>query len=181
MNTQQLVFIAVIALHLGACSSVSDKPADAGQAAVVETRDPANTNAVTGGVESGQTTPALPISMPGLDAPAQKILYFDFDRSDIRADQRAIVDAHARYLLAHPELKVRLEGHADERGSREYNLALGERRAQAVYRYFSITGIAPSRMTTLSYGEEYPITTDHNEASWRQNRRVEITYLSGGF
>ncbi len=177
---QRLFLISVLALPLGACSSIGGKPADADQAATVETRDAANSNVITGGIDTARTAPEMPVNLAGLDTPMQKILYFDFDRSDIRADQRALVESHARYLLAHPMLKVRLEGHADERGSREYNLALGERRAQAVYRYFSISGIAAARMTTLSYGEEYPLASGHNENAWSQNRRVEIIYLGGG-
>ncbi len=170
------LLLASLALHLGACSSVSDKPSDATQTPTAME----STNNATSGVGDGQTAPSLPINAAGLDAPAQKVLYFDFDRSDIRADQRAVIDAHMRYLQAHPEMKVRLEGHADERGSREYNLALGERRAQAVQRYLSIAGIAASRMTLLSYGEEHPLEAGHSESSWGLNRRVEIVYLGEG-
>lgn len=179
MNIKQVLALTLIALQLGGCSSMGGKPSDADQTAVVETRDPAN-DVVTGGVGTVDKAPEMPVNIVGLDAPMEKVLYFDFDRSDIRADQRAVIDTHVRYLLTRPGLQVRLEGHADERGSREYNLALGERRAQAVHRYFNINGIATSRMTTLSYGEEYPVNSGHNESAWGQNRRVEIVYLSGG-
>ncbi len=178
MSIRYLFILSLAVLQLSACSTPGTS-SKVEQPATVETRD-TDANAVTGGVGQVQPAPALPISMPGLGAPTQKILYFDFDRSDIRADQRAVAEAHVRYLLAHPDLHIRLEGHADERGSREYNLALGERRAQAVHRYFSISGILSDRMNTLSYGEEYPLDPRQSEAAWNKNRRVEIVYLGGG-
>ncbi|OUD15478.1 peptidoglycan-associated lipoprotein Pal [Thioflexithrix psekupsensis] len=108
--------------------------------------------------------------------PVERLIYFDFDRSDIRADSEAVLQAHAAYLGANPNVVVRLEGHADERGSREYNLALGERRANAAKRTLGIFGVPDNRMTTLSYGEEMPLDTGSNEGSWQRNRRVEIVY-----
>lgn len=110
-----------------------------------------------------------------VDAPGERVVYFDYDKSDIRADARAVLEAHAAYLQGHP-FTIRLEGHADERGSREYNLALGERRAESVKRALGIMGVTESLMNTLSYGEERPIDPGHNETSWQINRRVEIIY-----
>ncbi|MEY3219445.1 MAG: peptidoglycan-associated lipoprotein Pal [Pseudomonadota bacterium] len=109
--------------------------------------------------------------------PADRVVYFDFDISDVRADQRQILDTNAAYLAKNQQVKIRLEGHADERGSREYNLALGERRAQAVKRYLGLSGVQETQMSTLSYGEEKPVAEGHDEASWQRNRRVEIIYL----
>lgn len=109
--------------------------------------------------------------------PQHRIVYFDFDVGDVRQDQRQILDVNAEYLKKNQQLKVRLEGHADERGSREYNLALGERRAQSVKRYLSMMGVQESQMNTLSYGEEKPVSEGHDESSWQRNRRVEIIYL----
>jgi peptidoglycan-associated lipoprotein len=108
--------------------------------------------------------------------PVERIIYFDFDSSQLRPDAEALLQAHAAYLGGNPGMIVRLEGHADERGSREYNLALGERRANAAKRMLVILGVAESQMTTLSYGEEMPLSFGHNEGSWQQNRRVEIVY-----
>lgn len=107
--------------------------------------------------------------------PAERVVYFDYDKSDVRNDARAVLEAHAAYLQSHP-VSIRLEGHADERGSREYNLALGERRAESVKRALVIMGVTESLMNTLSYGEEHPIDPGHNETSWQINRRVEIIY-----
>jgi peptidoglycan-associated lipoprotein len=109
--------------------------------------------------------------------PQHRVVYFDFDVGDVRQDQRQILDANAAYLAKNQQLKVRLEGHADERGSREYNLALGERRAQSVKRYLGMMGVQEIQINTLSYGEEKPISEGHDESSWQRNRRVEIIYL----
>ena len=107
---------------------------------------------------------------------AQKRVHFAFDSSTIDDEARAIIEAHSAHLVANPQLKVMLEGNCDERGTREYNLALGERRAQAVERMMKVLGVAGSRIKTVSYGEEKPLCPEHNESCWRQNRRAEIGY-----
>ncbi|OGI39996.1 MAG: peptidoglycan-associated lipoprotein, partial [Candidatus Muproteobacteria bacterium RBG_16_62_13] len=106
----------------------------------------------------------------------RKRVHFAFDSSTIDDESRAIIEAHAAHLNANPALKVKLEGHCDERGTREYNLALGERRAKAVERLMRVMGVAANRMTTTTYGEEKPLDPEHNESAWRLNRRVEIIY-----
>jgi peptidoglycan-associated lipoprotein len=103
-------------------------------------------------------------------------VYFAYDSSAVDEENRAIVEAHAAYLAANKNIKVVFEGHADERGSREYNLALGERRAQAVERMVRVLGLSADRIKTVSYGEEKPVAMDHNDAAWALNRRVEIIY-----
>lgn len=110
------------------------------------------------------------------DLLSQRRVHFAFDSSAIDAEGRAIVEAHAAHLVANPQIKVTLEGSCDERGTREYNLALGERRAQAVERLMKVLGVAGSRIKTVSYGEEKPLCQEHNESCWRQNRRAEIAY-----
>ena len=110
---------------------------------------------------------------------AEKI-FFDFDRSEIRADARDVLARKADVLNQFPEIAIRIEGHADERGTVEYNLALGERRAQAAKDYLVNAGIDPSRISTISYGEERPAVDESNEAAWSQNRRDEFVVTSGG-
>jgi len=105
-----------------------------------------------------------------------RIIYFDYDSSDIRSEYRPAIEAHAGYLAANSGVIVTLEGHADERGSREYNLALGERRAQSVKRQLVLLGASAGQIRLVSYGEERPAVDGHDEASWQQNRRVEILY-----
>lgn len=107
---------------------------------------------------------------------AKRRVYFAFDSSQLDDENRKIVEAHARNLVANPNLKVHLEGNCDERGTREYNLALGERRAQAVERVLKLLGVASNRVTMVSYGEEKPLDAGHSEAAWAKNRRVEIVY-----
>ncbi len=118
----------------------------------------------------------LPAKDSKADLLAKKRVHFAFDSSTIDDESRAIIEAHAAHLNANPQLKVKLEGHCDERGTREYNLALGERRAKAVERLMRVMGVAANRMTTTTYGEEKPIDPEHNESAWRLNRRVEIIY-----
>ncbi|MEJ2723521.1 MAG: peptidoglycan-associated lipoprotein Pal [Deltaproteobacteria bacterium] len=101
-------------------------------------------------------------------------IYFDFDKSELKPPARAILDNKASWLRENGRYKVRIEGHCDERGTNEYNLALGERRANAAFKYLNALGISTDRMTTISYGEERPVCTEHNEACWSKNRRDEF-------
>jgi peptidoglycan-associated lipoprotein len=105
-----------------------------------------------------------------------RLVYFDFDSSEIRPDARPVIEANARYLAANPAITTTLEGHTDERGTREYNIGLGERRAEAVRRAMSVYGVAAGQMRTISYGEERPADPGHTEESYAKNRRVEIVY-----
>jgi peptidoglycan-associated lipoprotein len=104
------------------------------------------------------------------------VVYFEFDRSEIRADFNDMLAAHGRYLASNPNAHVRLEGHADERGSREYNVGLGERRALAVRQILLLQGATSSQVSTVSYGEERPAVFGSDEESYGLNRRVEIVY-----
>ncbi|GHD45973.1 peptidoglycan-associated lipoprotein [Marinobacter persicus] len=102
--------------------------------------------------------------------------YFDFDTSEIKPEARDVLVAHARYLADNPRVQVRAEGHADERGSKEYNLALGERRAKAVERFLIVNGASRGQIETISYGEEKPAVRGSGEEAWAQNRRVELKF-----
>ena len=107
---------------------------------------------------------------------AGTIVYFDYDRAEIKPEFVPIVTAHAKYLNGGVERKVRLEGHSDERGSREYNIGLGERRAQAVRRALMLQGVTEAQITTVSYGEERPAVQGSDETVYSKNRRVELVY-----
>jgi len=111
-----------------------------------------------------------------LESPLETLVYFDFDKSSIRADFTAMLDAHAAYLVAMPNAMVVLEGHADERGTREYNLALGERRAKQVATYLLVKGVSGAQIDTVSLGEEKPLAIGKSESEYSQNRRVELVY-----
>ncbi len=108
----------------------------------------------------------------------QTVFYFDFDKSVVKQDGFSDLEAHARFLAQNPSASVRLEGHADERGTREYNIALGERRAKAVERLLIVNGAAANQIETISYGEEKPAVVGHDEGSLAQNRRVELKYVA---
>ena len=109
---------------------------------------------------------------------SKRVIYFDFDKSEIRAEYRPIVAAHAAYVSAHGSARVTLEGHADERGTREYNLGLAERRSNSVSGLLSAAGAMGSQLDSVSYGEERPVCRVSDDSCWSQNRRVEIVYTA---
>jgi peptidoglycan-associated lipoprotein len=138
--------------------------------------------AATMAAPAAATTEApAPAQISPLDDPnsvlAQRVIYFDFDKSNIRSEFLDTLTAHAKYLIANPEQKVRIEGYTDERGTVEYNIALGDRRAQAVRRFLLFQGVAPDQLTTVSYGEAHPADSGHNEDAWAKNRRAVLVYL----
>lgn len=104
------------------------------------------------------------------------VVYFEFDRSEIQPQFNDMLAAHGQFLANNPQTRVRLEGHADERGTREYNIGLGERRAQAVRRILMLQGASADQISTVSYGEERPAVEGSDEEAYRLNRRVEIVY-----
>ncbi|PPD00246.1 MAG: peptidoglycan-associated lipoprotein [Methylotenera sp.] len=107
---------------------------------------------------------------------SKRSIYFDFDQYVVKPAYRAIVEAHAKYLVSHPEASIRIEGNADDRGSREYNLSLGQKRAVAVKQAANALGVPNKQIETISYGEEKPKATGEDEASWAENRRADIVY-----
>jgi peptidoglycan-associated lipoprotein len=107
----------------------------------------------------------------------RKVIYFDFDKSEIRPEFADIVTQNAQNLTSHPNLKLKLEGNTDERGTREYNIGLGERRAQAVRRALMLQGVAETQLSTVSFGAERPAAEGDDESAWSKNRRVELVYL----
>jgi peptidoglycan-associated lipoprotein len=113
----------------------------------------------------------------GAAASGRQIIYFDFDKSEIKPEFADIVRSNAQNLSGHPNLKMKLEGNTDERGTREYNIGLGERRAQAVRRALMLQGVSETQITTVSFGAERPAAEGDDEAAWAQNRRVELVYL----
>ncbi len=114
-------------------------------------------------------------SMSGTES-LQGLFYFDYDQAIVKRAGHSELNKHAQYLSANRSERVRIEGHADERGTREYNLALGERRANSVKAYLQAQGVMASQMEVISYGEEKPVSDSHTESGWAMNRRVEIVY-----
>lgn len=137
------------------------------------------TGTTTGGVSSqgmtnGQTSGSQMGSQVGI--PDVRTIYFDFDKDTIRPEFESVLNAHAEYLRSNPNTTVILQGHGDERGTREYNLGLGERRAQSVESYLTVQGVSPSQLEIVSYGEERPAVQGHSEQAYAQNRRVVFDY-----
>ena len=126
--------------------------------------------------DSGQTLTTTDNTLDLDDPLGTRVIYFEFDSNALTPEAQRIVEAHAEYLARNPGMAVVLEGHADERGTREYNLALGERRANAVADLFQMMGVMSDAVRSISYGEERPVAMEHDESAWSLNRRVEILY-----
>jgi peptidoglycan-associated lipoprotein len=172
-----IVSLSLVAL-LGACAT-KEQPAQvadtkpAPTAATTTTAPPPTTTAST-------TTPVPAQRLDPLKDPAnplsKRVIYFDYDKDSVKPEYQALVQAHANYLVQNRNRKIRLEGHADERGSREYNMALGQRRSDAVRKAVGVLGVGSERIETVSFGEDKPKVNGHDESAWAQNRRVEIVY-----
>lgn len=169
----RLVLVLLLTLSVFGCSSTEEKTDEA----AVEDRGGAGQGSDTQayGAGEGQTSGLNPLDDPNSPL-SKRIIYFEYDSSEIQAQYRSTVEAHAAYLAANPSVIITLEGHADERGSREYNLALGERRAETVKSQMTVLGASTGQIRTVSYGEERPAIDAHDESAWGQNRRVEILY-----
>ena len=173
VQMKNLVSISVLLASVALLAGCPTKPQ------VVPDTPPKSTADNTAGVENadalaGDSTASMG---PSGELLSKRIVYFDFDKTEIRADSQSVVAAHAAYLAKNPNQKVRLEGHADERGSREYNIGLGERRGQAVRSALKLQGVAEAQLSTVSYGEERPAAAGSDEQAYALNRRVEIVYL----
>jgi peptidoglycan-associated lipoprotein len=168
----RLTFALMIVLALGACKSAPEAQPEA--APTPPAPPPADT--------SGAPDPRDYTDARNFDNPesllSKRVIYFDFDKSTVRPEFRGIIAAHAAYMAAHTSARVTLEGHADERGTREYNLGLGERRGNAVSGLASAQGGRGDQLTVVSYGEERPTCRVSDEDCWSKNRRVEIVYTS---
>lgn len=177
MRWMPMLIIAASSLWLAGCPKKPTTVPESPPAATAP-QDGAAT-----GISEGQLGQARELPGAGAGAGAAagptgtaSVIYFDFDRSDIRPEFAGVISAHAKHLAAFGAARVRLEGHTDERGSREYNIALGERRAQAVRRALLLQGGADGQLTTVSYGEERPAAEGSDEDAYAKNRRVEIVY-----
>ncbi|MCZ8164234.1 peptidoglycan-associated lipoprotein Pal [Silanimonas sp.] len=165
-NTTRVLLVAAIAVGLAACTKKTVPEAPAAQPAQPTTQ---------AAVDDGKYGPE------DLDTDAclkQRTVYFDFDQDAVKPEFQAIMACHAKYLQDRPESRITLEGNADERGSREYNLGLGERRGNAVSGALQAAGGSAGQLTVVSYGEERPVDTASTEEAWAKNRRVEIVYTA---
>jgi peptidoglycan-associated lipoprotein len=175
----KITLAIVPALFLIACGTSGEVKDEGAAGAAASTETSATTTGIDG-VADGQRDGTPGFEGDPLDDPnafvSKRVVYFDFDRSEVKDNFRAIVAAHGKYLASRPDSKVTIEGHADERGTREYNIALGERRIAAVTRILTLQGASSAQVDSISYGEERPAALGHDENAWSLNRRAEFIY-----
>ena len=183
---KSIALLVLPVVMLFGCQSTPDKSADQKAPEVSKPKtDPSATTKPDAGAGAGSATPIDTSKGAKADAGTDKsaapgnlknTVYFDFDRFDIKPEFREAVLAHAAYLSKNPGATVKIEGHCDERGTREYNIALGDRRATAVRQLLKLQGVADKQIATISFGEERPVALGHDEDSWWQNRRAVFAY-----
>ncbi|MFK7861052.1 MAG: peptidoglycan-associated lipoprotein Pal [Granulosicoccus sp.] len=171
MTRIQLVATVGLGLALSACGS--NPPRDEGIVDTTEQRRAVVQPVTIDGLQDG--TLIDPNSIAGR-APLERVIYFDYDQAELRPEFLDIVAQHGRFMAENPDARVRLEGHTDERGTREYNIALGEERAKTISRMLQLQGVSSSQLRTVSYGEELPVDEAHNSDAWAKNRRVNVIY-----
>ncbi len=171
-NYSKLLLVSSLLLGLAACTGTGEKKESTDP--VIEDRS-GDADAASSALPHGGAFQGDPLDDPAGEL-VNRIVYFDYDQSEISDEARGIITAHAAYLASRPGMRVILEGHTDERGSREYNIGLGERRSQAVRRLMLFQGVTDDQIETVSFGEERPAAEGSDEHAWSQNRRVEILY-----
>jgi peptidoglycan-associated lipoprotein len=175
MNKILGVLLVAAVLSVAGCRSKPVQPDASAGAGTQQGADTSGADSSAAGI--GDTGEGTEVPGPQEGLLAKRVIYFDFDSSEIRGAGTEIVAAHARHVAGSQGLRVRLEGHTDERGSREYNIGLGERRAQTVRRALMLQGVAEGQITTVSYGEERPVAERSDEGAYSQNRRVELVQV----
>jgi len=190
---RQTLVIALVAAVAAGCASqqTSEEASPATPQATVSTQPapgaPASSTEQPGAMQSGSqpmastgsSAAAAGSQSSGAMAPsADRSIYYDFDKSIVKDEFKSLIESHGGYLSGHPGAKVTIEGNCDERGSREYNLALGQRRADSVKAKLKLLGVGDAQIETVSWGKEKPKAKGHNETAWAQNRRSDIVYTS---
>lgn len=160
------LMLVLSALAIDACSTHTK---DSNDQSAVRT---ANSGYESSNISSSEQTARLQMQ----ELKYNNIIYFDLDKYDIRSDFAQILDAHASFLRSKPSYKITIEGHTDERGTPEYNIALGERRANAVQMYLQDKGVSSDQISIISYGKEKPVVLGYDEATWSKNRRAVLVY-----
>jgi len=181
---QKLFVGAFLVALLTACSSTPEKPAPVEEANPQSSAPSGSTGATTGGVPGGGVSGSATGSASGAANPlrdpnnilSKRSVYFDYDSDAIKDQYRGLVEAHARYLQANRNARITIQGNTDERGSREYNIALGQRRADAVRKLMRVLGAQDSQIETVSFGSEKPKNPGHDESAWAENRRADVVY-----
>lgn len=181
----KIVWIALVAMSLSACgttketqATVEDHTASKPIATTPKTGD-AQTSAIDGPGVAGSSTDGAYSGDPRKDPASplsKRSVFFDFDRFEVKDEYRPMLEAHAGYLVSKRDARVTLQGNADERGSREYNLALGQKRAEAVRKALAVLGVSDAQMEAVSFGEEKPRSEATTEEAYAENRRTDVVY-----
>ena len=179
MSVRNLVRLATMTALIGALAACGEKPKPVVMPQAAETQTPQEEPKSNPTPVEQRTIGILPGSQQDFVVNVGDRVYFDTDQSTLRLDAKGVLDSQASWLVRYPQVKVRIEGNADERGTREYNFALGARRAEAVSSYLISHGVVPTRITTISYGKENPIDTGTGEDSWAKNRNAHTAITSG--
>jgi len=199
MRLSKIIIVCMLAGFLAGCQTTAKKqpvakeekpaavtlitPAETPKEAPKETEKGKATSEEIAKAIKGEPIPAEKIPSRDFKSPAEiseelarifQNIHFDFDKYDIRPDARPILNAIGKYLLENPGVEVLIEGHCDERGTREYNLVLGEQRALSTRRFLVSLGVSPARLHTVSYGKDKPLDPGHDEEAWAKNRRAEF-------
>lgn len=179
---RNFVLVAILAAALVGCSTTPTTEAPIEDRGAAGATAP-NGGATTGGAQGGGVAGSQLGSANGADELrnpnsilSKRSIYFDFDSFVVKDDYRPLVEAHARYLQSHPNARMTIQGNTDERGSREYNIALGQKRADAVKRMMTLLGARDAQIETVSFGEERPKNPGHDETAWAENRRDDVVY-----
>jgi peptidoglycan-associated lipoprotein len=188
LNHKLLTILLATTVLMAGCSSKKTKPEEPATTNVPASTTAPSTQPVPGNsaalgsnvatVNTDRGTTAGGALGPPGALGAQRVIYFDYDSSDVRSEFIDVIAAHGRFLASNATVRVRLEGHSDERGSREYNIGLGERRAQTVKKALALQGVQESQIAIVSYGEERPAAAGSDDNAWTKNRRVEIVYIN---
>ena len=179
--TRKTCFALAAAALLAAACATDNPPADTNAAPGAASGTPGSAQGSAGLKQSpGQRTGSVPAGQAApKGSPDQRSVYYDYDRYEIKPEFRPAVEAHARYLREHAEARMTIEGNGDEHGSREYNLALGQRRAESARQMMRLSGAKDDQIEAVSFGEEKPKALGHDETSWAQNRRSDFVYQRG--
>ena len=182
MKSSKLMTLALVGCAVAAMAACTRRPVEGAVPTGPETQGPAGPaypTAPTGPVTGGQVGSAIPGSEQDFVVNVGDRIYFDLDSTEVRPEAMPRLDAQAQWLMRYPAVTVRIEGNADERGTREYNLALGARRAEAVRSYLVNRGVPAGRIDTISFGKERPIAEGSNEEAWARNRNAHTAVVSG--
>lgn len=179
LTFQMAGLFLILAITLSGCATTGNEQAEGAAGGPMGkqggTTGTEGSGTAARGAQSAQSFQGTELENPASPL-SKRVVYFDFNSNVVKPEYMPILKAHGEYLATHPEKQVAIEGHTDERGSGEYNLALGERRAKAVQRILELNGAAKEQISTVSYGEEKPLDPGHNEAAWSKNRRALIVY-----